>query len=171
MVGNATSSSPTLIYFLVEELAMATIDLACYEDMRDIGVSEKDRDLIDTFASAFRSNRFIMFFSAVDEYVTASAFVLLARRSSIPPCDYHLWIIQAMLISWQMLEESPDLTYSIENAFGIDRSDELHEQAYSLAANTGWNTHVSVEEINGVLSQMRFISKDILRTRVAIPLL
>ena len=142
------------------------IHLACHEDIRDIGdVSSPLSDAVEAFANSFRSNRFLGYCPAVDDYVTAGAFILLTRRTTISPCDYYLWILQATLISWLVLEDSYDLTYFLEDIFGPPRSNEIHKSVFTLTTCLNWNTHMTLDELEEALKQLKVEAPDILKPR------
>lgn len=146
---------------------MSDFSLVCYEDMGDI--SERRTDIVDIFSNAFRCNHVISSVSHIDEYIVAGAFIVLVRRSTIPPSDYHLWILPSVIISWYILEESIELTYQIERICGNDVSNDHHRKAMSLSAAINWNIFIEIEEINEVVSRIGVVCKDILRTRDTIP--
>lgn len=146
---------------------MPDVDLVCYEDIGDI--PERQTNVINVFSDAFRCNDVISLISVVDEYIVAGAFIILVRRSTMSPSEYHLWILQAVIISWYTLEESFELTYQIERIYGNVASDECHRKAMLLSEKIDWNTFIEIDEIEEAVSLLRFICKDILRTRSSIP--
>lgn len=162
-----------LIYFLNEIRRMNGVDLECHEDMRDIyikpDIDEKMQDKIEAFAAAFRCNQILSYFTDVDEYITAGAFILLAHRSCIPPRDYQAWILPAVLLSWSMHEESSELKLAIEEAFDMDGFQRIHRKAVALTKGIGWKTHTHLDELEEVLKLMRVVTRDILRTRSNMP--
>jgi hypothetical protein len=127
----------------------------------------------DSFVAAFRAERFLSYSSTaifIDEYIIAGAFILLAKRSTVPPCEYKLWILQAVMISWIVMEESYDLNDGMEVTFGRSKANEIYRQVCDLGPKLDWKMHLEKEEIDEVLISLKSGSaRDILRERLIVP--
>lgn len=147
-------------------------DLECYESMQDIlstSIDENPNDPLDAFASAVRSNRFLVSSVDIDQYIIAGAFILLTKRSKIPVCDYWSWALPAAVLMWFIMEDSYQLLDEIDATFDPSRTNEVRKRAFELAVTIGWNIHINAEELEEVLGLLRTHADDVLRTREKIP--
>lgn len=127
-----------------------------------------------SFVSAFRGNLFLRHQGStlVDEYITAGAFILLSKRSSISPSDYQSWILYAVLLAWINLEDSFEIADVMERIFGKSKNPSICKNILSLAGLLKWNVHLSKDEIEQMVDDMKKNDAcDILRVRTVIPLL